>query len=293
MTDYVLGNDISSWQRSNPRTKGDVDFNKMKLAGSNYCFFRAYFGTRKDVDFDTYWNDCAGILPRAAYYFPITAFTIKEQTKLFVNLLKPDMGEFKPVMDVERYNGTVNPASDWDYAAKAIEDGLGITPTLYTGRYMWQDDVFDSGNPKYNFERLDLWIAAYGYPYPILPKPWTTWKFWQWGEGKGQGLKFGVESLDIDMDSFNGNLNDFNAYIGGSAILNPEDPEEIIVPGMKFTTLSTMNIRNAPSISGDFLGTLPAGSEITAIDVGGDDAWVMVGENMWVCNSRKGNTYLK
>jgi lysozyme len=287
---YAIGNDISAWQNDITTPRG-VDFQKMKSAGSKFCFMRAFFGLMKDRDFDGYWIDAkkAGI-PRGAYFFPLTTYSITEQANNFCALLKQDKGELPPVIDIERYKGTVPSGADIKLCIQIIKKNLGVDPLIYTGFYMWRDEV--AGSSDAFFANYPLWIATYATS-PMIPKPWKDWTFWQYTD-KGDGLKYGVESLNIDMDYFNGTEQQFDTYIGNTNP-NPEpepDPNPEPSEGLTFTAINQMNIRKSPSISSSIVGTLPAGSKVTAIDVGGDDAWIMIGENMWVCNSRKGNTFL-
>lgn len=46
-----------------------------------------------------------------------------------------------------------------------------------------------------------LWIAHYGVPKPSIPKPWTSWRFWQYDGDKGQRYPNGQ---DTDFNWFDG-----------------------------------------------------------------------------------------
>ncbi len=64
-----------------------------------------------------------------------------------------------------------------------------------------------------------MWLASYTdqeYMEQNLDKrldPWDTWHFWQYS-AKGDGKKYGVESLDLDMDVFNGSKEDLLKFCG-------------------------------------------------------------------------------
>lgn len=283
----ILGNDCSSWQRSNPRTNGDVDFHKMKQAGSNYCFFRAQFGIREDVDYITYMSDSKGILARGAYYYPITQYDIDDQTARFCALLKSDKGEMKPVLDVEKYKGTVHNASQLRNACLQIEAKLGVKPMIYTGYYVWRDDV--KGNKSWAKD-YDLWIANYGVDKPSIPAPWTDWTFWQTSEGKGRGLEFGVESLDIDMDLYNGDEIAFAKYCDGDIPI-PDTPP----PQGEFILTATceMNVRSGPGVRYPRVATIANRATVMPIGIGGSDAWVEIAKDLWVCAKQGDTVYLK
>lgn len=51
-----------------------------------------------------------------------------------------------------------------------------------------------------------LWIAHYGVNKPLIGQ-WSKWTFWQYSS-KGNGLNYGAESLNIDLDYYNGSLQD-------------------------------------------------------------------------------------
>jgi len=53
-----------------------------------------------------------------------------------------------------------------------------------------------------------LWIAhATTASAPLVPKPWTTWAFWQYSDiGKVPGI-----SEPVDADRFNGSLDDLKS----------------------------------------------------------------------------------
>ncbi|MFN8381390.1 MAG: hypothetical protein U0V02_05590 [Anaerolineales bacterium] len=54
---------------------------------------------------------------------------------------------------------------------------------------------------------ISLWIANYGTNTPLVPKPWTAdeWTLWQFTDN-GDGPLYGVESGNIDLNYFNGDL---------------------------------------------------------------------------------------
>jgi lysozyme len=276
----IIGTDISAWQDKD-ETYGKVDFDKMAAAGAKFCFMRAYFGLTRDEDFADYWLAAKGKIARGAYFFPLTTGSIVDQVNNFVNLLKSDGGELPPVIDIERFNGTVPNASAIKVCIQVIEQKLAVKPIIYTGRYMWQDEVVGGSDPY--FANYDLWIAAYGYASPKIPAPWTDWKFWQYTD-KGDGLKFGVESLNIDMDYFNGDQNQFDSYI--NMVPSPVDPAVLT-----FRATREMNIRTGPGMRFAKVSTLPAQSIITPLDVTGAEVWVKIDQG-WVCKKQGETIYL-
>src|SRR5207245_6673392 len=90
-----------------------------------------------------------------------------------------------------------------------VKAGTGIDPIIYTGKYFWRDQV---GAPA-SFANNPLWIAQYTTLCPDLPSPWGTWALWQY---KDTGAVSGITG-DVDMDKFNGSLDELNALAGGPA----------------------------------------------------------------------------
>jgi hypothetical protein len=67
----------------------------------------------------------------------------------------------------------------------------------------------DPGWAKYPF-----WLAWYANESVIkVPKPWTKWTFWQYS-GNGNGPQYGSQGLSLDMDYFNGTLDDLKKFAG-------------------------------------------------------------------------------
>lgn len=283
---YITGVDISAWQ-NDVSTPKNVDFIKMKEAGAAFIFMRAFFGVSKDRDFDYYWKTAKSVgLPRGAYMFPITTVSITEQANIFVNLLKPDRGEISPVIDVETYRGSSLSIKDIKNCVNIVENGLGVSPIIYTGYYVWRE-IVGSNDPF--FKKYLLWIATYSTK-PMIPPPWTEWIFWQ-ATDKGDGAKYGVESKNIDVDYFNGTQDDFNKIFGTD--IDPIDPIPVDpTTNLEYTTLSAMNVRTGPGINFPVSTTILEGTKIIPLDIGGKDSWIKIAENMWVCKSLNGKNYL-
>ena len=208
----VFGCDISTWQDRND-TAQKVDFKKMMAAGAGFVFCRASFGLYPDTDFADYWTaaKAAGI-PRGAYTFPLTTLPMASQIQKFIDLIKADPGELPPVLDIEKYQGTVPGRAAIKTAIKMLEDAFGKKPIIYTNYYVWRDDV--KGTEDSYFGNYPLWLAWYAAEQNVkVPKPWTGWTFWQYTD-KGDGPKFGVESLNVDMDYFMGDQDAFDKYLG-------------------------------------------------------------------------------
>ena len=207
----VLGIDISHWQ-NNITTPAVMDFAKAKQAGANFAFIKASQATWKDRDFTMNWpNAKAANLPRGAYHFMDWTTSAANQARYFASLLVDDPGELPPVADFEYRTGapTRAKATEELYAfVSGVEQAVGKRAMIYTAPYYWRE--FFSGAHADYFAARPLWIAHYGVSRPTVPAPWDAWTFWQYS-AKGDGKLFGAESLDLDMDYFNGTPDTFAA----------------------------------------------------------------------------------
>ncbi len=207
----LQGTDISTWQDS-PDISGEVNFVKMKDAGAKYVFFKISQSTYNDQVFRDSWVDAKGILPRGGYHWLSWNKTGLEQSKYFCEQIYKDPPEVRPVVDFEDRIGVPYNANGhlWNFL-DYVEDQLNVIPMIYTAPYYW----IEYGTTDVAWTKYPLWIANYYVQKPMIPLPWTTWTFWQYTP-KGDGTKYGVESLQIDLDWFNGTEEDFAGFCGGT-----------------------------------------------------------------------------
>ncbi len=219
----VLGIDVSRWQ-DNDSTPQMMDFAKAKNAGANFAFIKASQATWKDRDFAMNWQNAKDArLPRGAYHFMDWTTSASNQARYFASVLAEDRGELPPVADFELRTGVPARAKATEelYAfVSGVEQAVGKQVMIYTAPYYWRE--FFSGAHADYFAARPLWIAHYGVSRPTVPAPWDTWTFWQYS-AKGDGLKFGAESKDLDMDYFNGDLAAFNATFGLARVPTVEE----------------------------------------------------------------------
>ena len=203
--------DISFYQ-SDPNTDFVVDFAKMATQVHG-VICRVGQNLWIDREFKDYWSRSKGILPRGSYWFYDSRVDPKQQAELWADALVDDAGEIPTFADFEdTYNG---PFHGWKHWFDFLEHFKMRLPNkeigIYTGPAYWHANTTGVGIPIASlayFEQYPLWIANYGVASPLIPKPWDTWLFWQY-TSKGDGPACGVESLNIDMNLFNGTLEEF------------------------------------------------------------------------------------
>ncbi len=194
----VIGIDISKWN-------GSWDAQKAKAAGAHFVFVKASQACFSDPRFTENWKNAreAGLL-RGAYHFLDYTQPALDQAKYFVSLLKDDPGELPAVVDFEQPRDDNNVNIPKSYLRQFVEylQSSGNSPIIYTSPSFWKT-YGDSSTYWYQFP---LWIANYTLAAaPIVPPPWLSWEFWQFSK-KGPGQLFGSEALDIDINRFNGSL---------------------------------------------------------------------------------------
>jgi GH25 family lysozyme M1 (1,4-beta-N-acetylmuramidase) len=193
---------------------GTIDWAKAKAAGVQFAIIRVSDGTGfKDPKFASYAAGAkAQGLVRGAYQFFRPAQDVTAQADLMIAAQAAfDATDLPPTIDVEA-TGSLSPATVAARVAQwvdRVKAQTGRTPIVYTGKYFWRDDV--GGSTKQADSAL--WVAQYTSLCPDIPAPWSKWTFWQYSES---GRVPGIPG-DVDMDRFNGSLDDLRAFAGGGA----------------------------------------------------------------------------
>jgi GH25 family lysozyme M1 (1,4-beta-N-acetylmuramidase) len=204
----VKGMDVSYYETS-------VDWNAAHAAGIDFAIIRVTDGTQYiDPKFPEYWAGAreAGVI-RSAYQFFRPAEDPIAQADLLLSRMGPlQPGDLPPVIDVE-----VNGGLSTDQVATAVrawvahvQAAIGRPPIIYAGLYSWHDLTASAdmtGSP--------LWVAQYtSAPCPDIPVPWTKWLMWQY---TATGSIDGVPGMTLDLDQFNGTLDDLRGFtVGGT-----------------------------------------------------------------------------
>ena len=212
----LIGIDISKWD-------GNWDAAKAKAQGATFVFIKASQATYTDPQFILNWQKArdAGLL-RAAYHYLDYTKPGKDQANAFADLIKSDPGELPPIIDYEMRRTDNNPTAALGFLRECLDTLSGRTelftdsvikqPMLYISPGFWAE-YGDMTKSEY-WLQYPLWLAHYTTAMtPQLPAPWPMWKFWQY-TAKGPGEVFGSECLSIDMNRFNGTLNELMEFAG-------------------------------------------------------------------------------
>lgn len=275
--DRVPGIDVSRWQ-------GEVDWRKVRAAGYRFAVIRATIGDfYTDPRFYANWSGAqdAGILV-SAYHVVTPDKPAESQIAYLFDVLDGRISDLPLVVDVERDDG-----ADLAEITQCIRDCLqvvrardGRRPIIYTARWCWNRYVLTSAV----WQSYDLWIASYTAD-PVLPRDWSTWRFWQYSE---RGQVSGVRA-STDLNWFDGTYEDLLAYAGRDGGV-PEVPKT----GWRArVTTSKLNVRSGPGTDFEDIGDLYEGEVIDILTLSGEDVWVEFEPGKWAAVSLEGERYLE
>lgn len=216
---YITGVDFSSYQGS-----PDLD---MLTSKSAFAICRHSIGSYRDSQFERNWAGIENKTVRGLYYVPHPAVsheTAKAQLRDAISR-GPDL----PIaLDVEIAGVYV----DRVYAqAMYIFQQTGKYPMIYTSPGFW-GSLWGKANATHAafFVKCPLWVAHYtNNAQPDIPKPWTTWVIWQHKIENDRAIveSYGLrywEAKALDMNRFNGDLLDLQAFAGVGEIHPLPDP---------------------------------------------------------------------
>ena len=228
--------DVSTYQDDNTTPLG-INFAAMK-ATTPGVFIRAGQGNWVDADWTYNWSvSRAAGMARGSYWFYDSRYAPKIQAQKYILTLGNDLGQLPLVLDLEEaYKG---PFQGWRCWYDCLSEMRRLAPgkeiMIYTGYYYWTERIPPPTSVQW-FSQFPLWIASYN-PAPQIPSPWREWLFWQYTD-KGDGKPYGVESLNIDLNYFNGDQAAFNTRFGIAGATGPLPPEPPAPDKIKTVTVT-------------------------------------------------------
>jgi GH25 family lysozyme M1 (1,4-beta-N-acetylmuramidase) len=224
--------DVSFWQSIlrdqygkllPPEQQCHVDFQKLKTNGKAAAIvIRVGQQDYADSEFRLNWENAkkAGI-PRASYWFEDRDVSAKSQAALYWSLIKNDPPEGFIAIDIEW--GSHTTWNDWYIIFSELQQLSGSDKIWFYSNYYF----FQQYGPKtvaqkeWFSSRFPLWLASYpdnprAYQEIRLPGTWTRAALWQNGTYDVTGLDYGVWSLEIDHNFFNGGWAQFQRIFGAT-----------------------------------------------------------------------------
>jgi GH25 family lysozyme M1 (1,4-beta-N-acetylmuramidase) len=226
------GIDVSKWQRYfdasvNP---GDIQF----------IVIRTSYGMMTDERYSKMLESIQPVPLRGAYHYFSSASPWQSQAKLYLNLVR-DAGFHFHCLDIESaYNkksaGFAQAARKW---MVHVKEATGQPVVLYTNPNIYNTWLAPYGDWM---KEWPLWVAQYfNEPgrnrKPILPRGVDAWALWQYSADtppNKKGKVYGVGSGNIDLNVYNGTLEELEQWLGLGApeeiVEEPEVPAEEPVP---------------------------------------------------------------
>ena len=192
------GIDLSHWQKTF-EPKGNIDFIIQKVSE----------GLAKDALYNVLLPSVKTLERRGGYHYFRTEVDPIAQAEFFFNTQGGQGFKFL-VVDYEG-TGNVLDATGEANLAEFVEELTIYTNKpilLYTSPYTLRDSIL-----AYNEWWTDapLWIAHYK---DGEPETWgNPWKFWQY-TSEGDGTEYGVGSTHVDLNVFNGTVEELDAWLG-------------------------------------------------------------------------------
>lgn len=304
----LLGLDLSKYQLYDTSPPDAFDFDAAESMGAWFIIQRlsktnADGSLYTDFRLFDYWNHNEALPVLALYSYVRLNFDVMKQADHFLEVYKSlparsltpleiqlgiSQTATRPVIDLEgdppwnvsKENAAVR-LKTWLHH---VENELGIVPIIYT-RAEWFDSFVAADSEWQNYP---LWIARYpgidnAYK-PVIPGPWAdgnyaplNWKFWTLWQytNFGNGLVFGAQSKQIDLNLFNGTTDEFAAFLEGSQLL-PVPRGDLLV------LVDDLNVRRGPGLNYPVVDQLHAGDFETLHDLSGFNTWGKIGESRWI-----------
>lgn len=195
--EIVKGIDVSKYQ-------GNIRWSELvKENNLQFTIARATEGrTVIDTTFTYNWREIHKMkLVGGAYHFYLNEDLPLLQAKLYLETVSFTKGDLPPILDVEGYSiqkkkdSLIENCLIW---LQEVEKKTGRTPIIYSNLDFFIENLNDS-----TFAKYPIWIAEYTTSnQPRVPKPWSTWLFWQ----KSDSYKMQGINANVDFDIFNGDM---------------------------------------------------------------------------------------
>lgn len=225
MSDIPVCIDISHWQNY-------PDFEEVAACGVKGVVHKCTEGTSY-IDPSRAENCSNAIAAGLAVstYFWIKPGDGRAQAEFYLSVLDPVPGE-RVVIDYEEDGCSLTTLKD---AVQALLDyGRDLKVTVYSGHLIKQEL---SGRDDFLAENTDLWLAQYTDDEDDISwenETWPQWVLWQYSE---TGVIPGVDGSYVDLNRFNGNDDEFLAWISADeAPPKPEPPSP--VPGERVVSVA-------------------------------------------------------
>lgn len=238
----VIGVDVSKYEVSYiVNTKGEVTkindwwSPDKAIKPIDFVIQRVSYGGKHDEMLNLMYSECLKIPIRGAYHYYSSGVKWQTQLETILSAIKGKEYQFF-VIDYETAFNNLNATSfaEMTELAKQLKLVVNKRVLLY-----FNPNTYKTYMRPFNADAIinknDIWIAQYPYKLflnltkgPSLPLGVTKWNFWQYGAGDvpgvagyDEGLAYGSWRHGIDLDLWNGTLEELYAWLE----VTPTDPE--------------------------------------------------------------------
>jgi GH25 family lysozyme M1 (1,4-beta-N-acetylmuramidase) len=205
--------------------QGPIDFNIMRQK-TDAAIFRAGQNLWVDSQFVRNYAEAKkrGML-RGVYFFYDDRISPGAQAQKLAEIIGADLPEMEVWIDWERsYGGQFSGLRNVVAMMQEVERLMpSVTVGMYTGYYWFVEKSNAITNAaQYNYLKdKPLWLAWYAAASVVkVPAPWSRLTLWQYGTPDEY---YGQLSIEIDMNFFNGTVEEFyQRYVG----MVPTEPGE-------------------------------------------------------------------
>lgn len=215
------GIDVSHWQ-------GAIDWPRVARDDVEWAVAKA---TQSVVDRRWTANRAgarAAGIPVGGYHFatPGRGGDAVAQARLHLRHATPAPGDLVPVLDLEDTDLSPRATTAWALAwCATVEAAIGARPVIYTGPGF----ATSSLHPDPALAAYPLWVAHYTTAArPRVPRPWTTWMWWQHTDsGRVDGI---AGDVDLNRRADPAHLPLYRPDT------TPDDPEELDMDAVQAIT---------------------------------------------------------
>jgi len=278
MAIYPIGVDVSKYNVGwNPD-------NASKPIG--FVIQRASWSMYKDEKFDVMYEQVKKIGIRGAYHYYSSGVPWKAQADLFLSVVR-NKGFHFYVMDYERAYNTLNARTIAEASefVKYVKEQTGKKCLFYFSPSIYNEFIRPFGYANWcNLQ--DVWIAQYPYTLsenitqtaPALPTGLVKWNIWQYGggdvnytAGRNAGSAYGGGTVGIDLNYYNGTLEEMKAFFNVSGEVLPPTPVDPVNPPVAgepvtITNSTGVNVRTGAGTSYPKVGALSYNQQVAVLE---------------------------
>jgi GH25 family lysozyme M1 (1,4-beta-N-acetylmuramidase) len=173
---------------------------------------KASEGLSKDISFDANVDEVKKAPMSGAYHYLRSGFRWDDQANIFLSSMRHDFDFY--VCDFEATGNTFSKTFSsmaWEFM-KLLQKETGRKVFLYTNPNTYDVNMFPYGDWMKDYP---FWVAQYyGAPdgAPRMPVTRRDWQMWQYTD-RGVGKEWGCQSIAVDLNVFNGTVDDMRSYL--------------------------------------------------------------------------------